>query len=311
MNLKNYKKYLPSKGFAIISGICGLVALAIFAIFFMPSSGENFSINGAKNLTPLKTANPTVTELIQRDSDGDGVPDWEEALWGTDPNKKMTFDGIPDATYIENKKKQLNIEDKAGIEEQNMTETERFAREFFASYTAMKSSGQVSNDAINNFSNVLGQKISNPNLIDRYKETDAKISGSDDLSSKQKYYMEVKNLFKTYQSQGLGDELGIISGQLKANQSGDAVNSSQNTRLSTIASAYEDFASKVIEVSVPQSLLDYHLRIANSANNTGISVFNMTKIISDPVVGLSGLSQYQKYSESLIKAVGDLETALK
>jgi hypothetical protein len=36
----------------------------------------------------------------------------------------------------------------------------------------------------------------------------------------------------------------------------------------------------------------------------------MTKITKDPIVGLSGLSQYQKYSDDLVKAVSDLETFL-
>ena len=63
-------------------------------------------------------------------------------------------------------------------------------------------------------------------------------------------------------------------------------------------------------MSVPQSLADYHLRIANSANDTGISVLNMGKVANDPIVGLSGLSQYQKYSDNLVKAVTDLETFL-
>ena len=57
--------------------------------------------------------------------------------------------------------------------------------------------------------------------------------------------------------------------------------------------------------------MQYHLHIANSSNNTGISVSNMAKITSDPVVGLSGLSQYQKYSDDLVKAVTDLETFLE
>ena len=45
--------------------------------------------------------------IIVVDTDGDGIADWEEALWGTDKNKKITFNDTPDATYIENKKKEL------------------------------------------------------------------------------------------------------------------------------------------------------------------------------------------------------------
>jgi len=304
-NTEKYKKFLPSKKFVLIVSISIVLAVIIFVIFFMSSGGELFSIGGKKSNTPLKVENQTITELIQNDTDGDGIADWEEALWETDKNKKITFSDMPDTTYIENKKKELKIE--GSVNEKNLTETDKFARKFFTSYSAMKSSGQVDNEAINNFSSALGQKIVNPNLIDKYNETDIKINSIDDNSSKLKYYENIKKLFKSYQSVGIGNELYIVSQGLASSSSSDT---SQYAKLSTIATAYQDFAKKVIETRVPKSLTDYHLRIANSANNTGISVANLGKITNDPIIGLSGLSQYQKYSDDLIKAVAELEAFL-
>jgi hypothetical protein len=301
-NKEKYQQYLPSKKFILIVSSCIVLAVIIFLIFFMSSSGENFLVGDKKNNNALKVENQTLTELIQNDTDGDSIPDWEEALWGTDKNKKITFNGIPDVTYIENKKKELKIEQS--VNEKKLTETEKFAREFFTSYTAMKSSGQVDADTINNFSSALGQKIINPDLIDRYTEADIKISNTDNSTKRLEYYTNMQKLFKSYQSAGIGDELEIVSNGLEADSA------DQYIKLSIIAKAYQDFAKKTIETSVPQSLSDYHLQIANNANNTGISVLNMAKIISDPVIGLSGLSQYQKYSDDLVKAVADLETAL-
>ena len=307
---EKYLKYLPSKKFIIITSIILVLVIVIFVVFFMSSSGENFTIGGKKD-TALKVENQSITDLMGKDTDGDGIPDWEENLWGTDPNKKITFNNTPDATYIENKKKELNIEQGASADEQNLTETEKFAREFFASYSAMKSSGQVDSNTINNFSSSLGQNIVNPSLIDRYKATDVKISTTDDLASKQKYYQDIQKLFKSYQSTGLGDELDIISQGLATNSTnGTTDNTDKYSKLLTIGNAYQDFAKKVMGMGVPQSLSEYHLRIANSSNNTGISVSNMTKITNDPIVGLSGLSQYQKYSDNLVKAVSDLEANL-
>ena len=309
-NKEKYKKYLPSKKFTII--VSGIVVLAvlIFVIFFMSSKCENFSIIGGQNKAALKVENSSIVDLIQKDSDGDGVPDWEEALWGTDPHKKMTFNDMPDATYIENKKKELKIE--GSINETKLTETEKFAREFFSSYSAMKSSGQIDSNAINNFSNSLGQKIVDPNLTDKYSETDVITYSVDNPVLRQKYYENIKTLSKSYQSAGLGDELDIISIGLASNSSGgpSADSTNQYNKLSSIANAYQDFAKKAMGLSVPQSLVGYHLRIVNSANNTGISVSNMQKIVSDPIVGLSGLSQYQKYSDDLVKSVADLEAFL-
>ena len=130
-NKEKYQRYLPSKKFTIITSIIVVLAVIIFIIFFMSSSGENFIKRNEKNTTTLKVENQTISDLIQKDSDGDSIPDWEETLWGTDPNKKMTFNDMPDATYVENKKKELKIEQS--VNETKLTETDKFAREFFAS----------------------------------------------------------------------------------------------------------------------------------------------------------------------------------
>ena len=308
-NKEKYLKYLPSKKFILITSIGIVLAVVIFMIFFMSSSGENFITGDKEENSALKIENQTIISLIQNDSDGDGIADWEEALWGTDKNKKITFNDMPDATYIENKKKELKIEQS--VNETKLTETEKFAREFFSSYSAMKSSGQIDSDTINSFSNALGQRIVNPALIDYYKETDIKTSTLDDLATRQKYYQDMQSLFKSYQSVGLGDELDIVSQGLASNSaSGTTGSVDQDSKLSTIASAYQNFAKKIMEMSVPQSLVVYHLLIANSSNNTGVSVSSMEKIIDDPIVGLSGLSQYQKYSDDLVKAVAELEANL-
>lgn len=299
------KDYLPSKKFTYI--VLGFIGLGIL-IFLISNTffGKNHFLSSKKEKN-LETQKLTVNQLIQKDSDQDGVADWEEALWGTDPNKKITFENTPDGTYIDNKKKLLNIEDKANTE--NMTETDKFAREFFTAFTAMKASGQIDTSTINNFSNALGQKIIDPTLIDTYATKDIKNTKKDDLESKQKYYVSLKTLFEKYKSEGIGEELTIVGNNLSNSSSSDGQNTLSNNLL-IISQAYKDFAQKVIETPVPESLSQYGLKIANGANNTGISVLNMSKIVNDPVIGISGLSQYQKYSEDLISAVKELETAL-
>ncbi len=305
------QKYFPSKNFIKILGIGTVLVIVVFVVFFMSGGIEKFATGERKNSNLLKTEEQTVLGIVQNDSDDDGISDWEEALWGTDKNKKMTFDDISDATYIENKKKELNIESKSIAEEENLTETEKFAREFFASYSALKSSGQVDNDTINSFSNALGQKIINPNLIDQYKTGDIKLNQKNDLDTKKKYYSDLKKMFETYQASGLGDELEIVSGNIALYSANNSSNlSSQYDKLSKISETYKEFAEKAMDLSVPSDLKSYHLQIANSANNTGISVLDMVKIIDDPIIGLSGLSQYQKYSDNLVKSVTDLETYL-
>jgi hypothetical protein len=302
--MENLKKYLPSKKFTHLIMWFGVLGILFLIVFFLFSSKNHFGITAPK--TDLQIGNLTVNDLVQKDSDGDGVPDWEEALWGTDPHNKATFNGVPDATYIADKKKALSGN---GDTDTSLTETDKFAQEFFSAFTAMKAAGQDST-TINNFSSSLGQNIINPNLTDAYTINDVKVDNNNETSdTRNKYYTALKQLFDKYKTEGLGDELDIVSSQL--NSSSDTSNNpGQSDKLLAIGKAYQDFATSMMVMSVPASLTQYHLDIANGANNTGVSVINMAKISGDPIVGLSGLSQYQKYSGDFVTAVENLQTDL-
>lgn len=285
--------------------LLGFVALGV--IFFLAynfSPQKKFFFFQNKQAT-LQAGNLTINELIQKDSDGDGVPDWEEALWGTDKNNKETF-GIPDLTYIANKKKALGISPSANTN-QNQNETEKFAQDFFTAYAAMKTSGQVDDTAISNFSNALGQQITNASVVDQYSEKDIEIAKSDEKKDQESYYVTAGTLFEKYKAEGVGSELEA-AGEVAAG--GDAGDTQGQNNLVKISGAYQEFAQKLLLVPVPHSLAEYHLKIINSANNTGIAVLNMSKMMTDPVVGISGISQYEKYSDDLINSVHDLETFL-
>ena len=307
--MKNYKKYLPTKKFSIIMGSVVVVLSLAFGAFYYFSKKESFE----KEKNDLLVENSlvesqTIIELIESDSDNDGVLDWEEALWGTDKNKKATFDGKSDSAYIADKKRELNIETDLN-NEKNLSETDLFAREFFSAYTALKASGQVDSDVINNFSDALGQKIANPNLIDLYNKEDVKYTNSDSESTRASYYNTLKQAFEKESAYGIGDELNIVSGGLFEYANSGTEEKYEN--LKVISTAYKEFAKKVIETPVPESLFEIHLQIANNAYNTGISVENLTKITADPIVGIAGLTQYEKYSEALIQAVDNLEATFE
>jgi len=287
--------------------------LILGGLFFLISSlisKKNHFISS--NSGQLQTGNLTVGDLVQKDSDGDGVVDWEEALWGTDPNNKTTFNGESDADYIKGKREELRIANGGSSESYdntNLSETDKFAQEFFASFSAMKQNGEIDSTTINNVSAALGQKMVDPTLIDGYTTKDLKISEKDGVDQQKAYYSTIKNLFDKYSIEGIGDEVEIASSL--ANATITPENKLKYTgQLNQIADAYQEYSQKITNTQVPQSLASYSLAIANSANNTGIAVRNMVKVVDDPIIGLSGLSQYQKYSEDLISSVGNLETIL-
>ncbi|MDQ3075742.1 MAG: hypothetical protein M3Q34_01290 [bacterium] len=298
-------KYLPSKKFLVAFGSVIFILVLVFSIsYLLKSRNTKTAVNREKN-SELRVQDQTVLELLQNDADKDGVFDWEETLWGLNKHKPATFDGVPDLKYIENKKKELNIVDEK--DDKALTETDKFAREFFSAYTAMQGSGEIDSKTIQNFATSLGQRIADPKLVDKYTSSDMKISKVDNLDRQENYYTTISDLFAKYEAKGIGEELAIISSGLEAYSQKERPNALNE--LAGISKAYIDFASDVMSTQAPESLAKYHLRIANGANNTGVSVLNMAKVINDPLVGVSGVSEYEKYSEELVDAVEELEAS--
>ncbi|MCX6757476.1 MAG: hypothetical protein NTZ44_01160 [Candidatus Nomurabacteria bacterium] len=305
INKEKISKYLPSKKIAIIGIIC-IVVLTILYFFFHASQKAKYLSENEKNSLLLNIGNSTINDLVAKDSDGDGIQDWQENLWGTDKNNTNTFNGISDADYIAKKKEGLNTaEDTAGV---NLTETEKFSREFFSAFTAMKTTEGVDVNLVNNFAESLGQNLVNPSIIDKYTDKDIKKDDSGDQAQREEYYLLVAETYDKYQAKGMGKELEILGDSLatySATGTPDSVD-----ELESFATAYQDFASELMTLSVPADLATYHLKIVNSANNTGISVSHMAKIINDPIVAVSGLAEYQKYEEAFTLAANALETTL-
>jgi hypothetical protein len=93
-----WKKYLPSKKIQIVIGVLLLIAI-IFAGrnaivgFFKRITTRQLAIN----VIPAPTTSQTRTELsVEKDTDGDGILDWQETLIGTDPAIPNSKEDFPD-----------------------------------------------------------------------------------------------------------------------------------------------------------------------------------------------------------------------
>jgi len=90
-------RYAPSKKFILF-----ILALLVLGGVFWILRNNNSNRKQANNNDLKQQYNgPVIAEEIAKDSDGDGLKDWEEALWKTDPNNPDTDgDGTPDGQEI-------------------------------------------------------------------------------------------------------------------------------------------------------------------------------------------------------------------
>src|SRR6476620_135431 len=108
--MNNYKKYLPSKKLVFITLISFAVLGIVFFFIGVKKKNDAIALQNS-SVENIKGQSVTIKDIVEKDTDGDTIPDWEEVLWGTDPSKKDTNDdGIPDNVEIEKKKQALGAD---------------------------------------------------------------------------------------------------------------------------------------------------------------------------------------------------------
>ncbi|MGH7249713.1 MAG: hypothetical protein ACREGC_01950, partial [Minisyncoccia bacterium] len=161
--------------------------------------------NNAEN--GLTYSNATVQDLVTKDTDGDGVPDWEETLYGLDPNNKETTPGIPDSTAMA----KMQSSDKYGSASTTnndgevagvTTKTDQFSQQLFATVTALNQNGSIDPNTVDQISGSLANQIQNSTPRKVYLISDIKVLNDNSAKAAQTYFDSLDALHKKYPASG-------------------------------------------------------------------------------------------------------------
>ncbi len=290
-------RYLPSKKFLVVA-LSLLIILG--AEFFV--SNKNKPDTGKNSDYPSK--NGFLSGLFgsgQKDSDADGLMDWEETLWKTNPNDKDTDkDGTSDKEEIEQKRNPLKAGPDDKIEEtvfsaknnsdeaQVLNETEIFARNFFASFLSLYQSGKLDEETKSSLTEAFLKNFKSEVLPDKYSSSDLKITSGSSASILKNYGNQTTKIINN-RKEGLDeDETEIIARALEEK------NENEIKKLDRIAEIYKNTAADLINISVPSDISDEHLELINGIYNLSASLENTKELLNDPIKGMAGLNQYQE-----------------
>lgn len=284
-------KYLPSKKFAKFIGIVIGAALLIWGISMFSSKKQIFNSKDAKG---TEVSEDGTVNLYKQDSDDDGVYDWEEALWGTDPKQKdSNADGISDGKEISIKKKEIQEKNDLAGEDSggSPNQTEAFARQLLSTASLAEQQGGLSPEAMNNFSKSLGTSIENASIPDQFTLADLKLASVTNAS----YKAELAKAFDPYRTSNIS-ELGTVyrfaNGDMTAEDD-----------LDRLVKIYGTLSSDLLKMQVPHSIAGTHLVLANSAIKLSIVFTSMKSLADDPLVAVAGFKEYQQYSAEMQAAV--------
>jgi len=280
--------------------------------------------------SPQSAQASTETALLQaiaaKDSDGDGLPDWEEALYGTSPNTIDTFhlgmtDGeavakglvVPRAVAdVSVATSSQNSLDSNGLPPPPAegTLTDAFAKNFFTLYLSAKQANGGADLTQSDIQNVANQAIQSLSSVvtiapDFKSVNDLTISGSgvDALAT---FAVSAEAVLLKNTSNATTSEINYLKNALLNNDD------TALPYIASIAKAYRDSATGLAALPVPMELAVNDLMLINTMMYISEIATDFTQVYTDPLAAILALQQYPQATQSLGTAfvhIGDIYAA--
>ncbi len=279
--------------------IAMLASLAIIGTASYARFAPRESTTTATTATLSSALGATIADL---DSDSDGLKDWEETLWGTDPkNPDTDEDGTEDgkevaagrnpATKGDGSDDRLSTDLYSGsniastaTSSEPTTATDRFSRDFFARYLSLKSSGQQL--SVEEQTAIIDEMIASErrNLaVPALSLGDLTVSDSTTL----KAYGNALGAISKARSGGAGvNQLAIIT---------EAISSNDETKLALLRPIQQNYLliiSDLRKTPAPRSIIDAHLTLVNALVLIENGMRAMTDVTIDPLTAIARTQFY-------------------
>lgn len=288
--------------------LSGALALALILV------GSAYVLSGPSFFS-LKFAGAGSNEELLRsyaakDTDHDGLPDWQEELYGTDPNVADTDgDGISDGEaatsgllttqrlITDKTLKPVDVDSLPGTTPAPGTLTEEFSRTFFESYMGTWKGTPLSKEEQDALIQRLLAEFSDKasiKLASTYTANDVTVDGAMNVTA---YAARVESAMRA-NDVAEGEESPILLTQSFI-ENGDA---SALPKLARLSNAYAGMARAFAATPVPPQLRDAHLALIRSLDTLAKSTDTIAEYESDPLAVLGALSLLQPAANDFVSA---------
>jgi hypothetical protein len=231
-----------------------------------------------------------------KDSDEDGLLDWEESIWGTDPNNPDTDgDGTNDNEEINNDRnpllagpddRDISFEEKAieRILENNLDKnglTNQVAESFADDYFNARANGKLTQEDKDQLINQITK--------DAFEEIN--IEGIYTIDS-----------IETFNPVNNGEKLITYADLLIARQINAlaiTISVEENTDYEYLGNEIIKISSKIVSIETPQQIDDLHLYLANNYYKLGVSMKNFEREKEDPLYSLLSIKKYEEAQNNI------------
>jgi len=300
--------FLPSTKFVGIA----IVGLALFGVsIFVFSTGDTSEAAPGTLSANTSSARENQTET---DTDGDGLKDWEEALWGTDPhNIDSDGDGARDGEEVglrrdptkpgpddQIRTAQLssgNTQSNTTAEPQTLTE--RLAQEFFSSYLSLGGAQKsLSNTEATHLVDEFLTDAQQAQPLTYYSKDDISVSSATSIDALRTYANAMGRIIRMHAVE-TENEAVITNNAVQQD------NPEMLAQLDPIIESYEGMLADSLELPVPHNAQQIHLNILNAYARILQNIVGMQAAFTDPVKALQSVSTYQANANELLRAFQD------
>ncbi len=280
-------------------------------------------ILSGRHVTTGTVANAESTEALLKtyavkDSDTDGLPDWEEALYGTDPNNAHTVrpnltdgeavaQGLATAHYAGQPKTattSVSVDVAAQIPGPTAAPgslTDQFSKLFFNNYIATRGDTKPTAAQMQTFIRDAVAELSKTRVEpDAYSASQMNVTGTG-APALIAYAAQVDSAFAKNITRLPYSEMAYFS---------DAVTKNDRVALKNVAAigaSYTKIAQAIVAVSAPQEAAKAHLSLVNALARLGTTITDFSTLNDDPIKAMLALSEYPKDATALASALGQMK----
>lgn len=303
---------IPPRNLRII-GASLIAVLMVVGGYVLP--GLTFPETKAVN---AELTDDLLASYISKDTDGDGLPDWQESLYGTDANTADTDgDGISDGEAVrrglltptnlasEIPTDPIGDEDIPGEDPAEGSLTEEFSRAFFQAYVQASNGQPLAAEAqqalitrlLGDFSTRAGRLV-NSSYTTVSVRTNAAISTRD-------YTASVEDAIRRNDINLEGRTPSEL--MQAAVEDGDEA---ARLKLVSLANAEAATARELLAIQVPPALAQQHLQLLRSTDSLAKATRLVSGYKTDPVATMGALIAYAPASQEFVNAIKAVASAV-
>jgi hypothetical protein len=297
-------------------------AASVLALFMV---GTAYALSGPNFLTSRIAGAGTTEELLkayaEKDTDTDGLPDWQEALYGTDPNKADTDgDGVTDGEAAAQGKLtpsslavQLPGEETGtsspeqilseipGVDPAPGSITEQFSRDFLQRIVDESRGAPLTEEQKQQLATQLFAEYSAKAatlFVSKYSAVSVRTDLSVSISS---YAGSVEEIMYAHDVPAEANQpLPLMEALIKNDDE------SARPKLEQLAESYAAITADLVALRVPPALSEQHIALVRGFDSLAKATEVVTEFERDPLAVMGALSQFQPASLQITQAFKNL-----